>query len=77
MAQALQDICVTEAKGKEKEKKTILRRKMWVKFQRKVKLNKSIEITTGFSNIKVLSNFDNQGEELGKKLRRKWAVENM
>lgn len=67
MTQALQDICVTEAKGEEKEKKAILRRKTWVKFQRKVKLNKSIEITTGFSNIKVLSNFDNQGEELGKK----------
>lgn len=67
MTQALQDICVTEAKGEEKEKKAILRRKTWVKFQRKVKLNKSIEITTGFSNIKVHSNFDNQGEELGKK----------
>lgn len=68
---------VTEAKRKEKEKKAILRRKMWVKSHRKLKSNTSIEITTGISNMNIISDADNRGEALGRKLYLKCTVEKM
>lgn len=68
---------VIEVKRKEKEKKVILRRKMWVKFYRKFKLNISIEIIIGISNMNIISDIDNRGEALGRKFCLKCIVEKM